>query len=77
MTNLMGGTRIVTNDQMLERVQYSRSPARAKRRAKLGHPQHWITRPMRGGIWLDRATLCVHPALYAEMKADPRIMVTP
>lgn len=53
--------RFIENRYMEEHVQYSRSPSRAKRRAKKGHPQHFIMRPIRNLVSVDGVTYFGHP----------------
>lgn len=60
--------RIITNDLMVERVLHARSPARARRRAKRGFPQHYITRPMRHAITLLNGDIVMHPQMYRELQ---------
>lgn len=48
---------------------YPRSPARAKRRAKLGHPQHHRLVPSRKIFFVNGSYLC-HPARLAQLKAE-------
>lgn len=61
--------RIIVNANLTERVQHSRSPSRAKRRARLGYPQHFTDRPATKAYKIGD-TLVVHPAMYAAMKAE-------
>lgn len=69
------GYQIITDPNMTERVLHARSPARAKRRAKLGHPQHHVIRPMRKAIQMgDR--LVMHPAMAAELQNAVRAKQT-
>lgn len=66
---ILGGFQIYTNPHMTEHVQYSRSPARAKRRARKGYRQHWVTRAQRDFI-IDhnRGTIHCHPAMLSELR---------
>jgi hypothetical protein len=65
----VAGLRLVEDPTMVERVQHSRSAARARRRAKLGHPQHHIIRPCQ---WVRVAggTMLAHPQTAAELRAE-------
>jgi hypothetical protein len=66
---MLHGMPIYLDSQMGERVQHSRSPARAKRRAARGYPQHHVWRPSTKVIVLPRNSgFVMHPALYADMK---------
>lgn len=65
----IAGVRIVTSLLLTETVQHSRSPARAKRRAAMGHRQHYRTVPSSTAYRIGDGTLVMHPARYAEIKA--------
>lgn len=59
---MLAGYQIIVDSNMTERVLYARSPARARRRAKLGHAQHHVVRPMRTALQMgDR--LVMHPVM--------------
>jgi len=63
------GIEIVRDPNMTERVLHARSPARAKRRAALGHPQHYREIPSRTAYHLGNRII-MHPALYDEMRRN-------
>lgn len=64
----MMGFIVHLDPSLTERVQHSRSPARARRRARLGHPQHFITRPRQAVFQLgDR--LVMHPDTWIALAA--------
>lgn len=65
----IAGVRIVTSQLLTETVQHSRSPARAKRRAAMGHRQHYRTVPSSTAYRIGDGTLVMHPACAAEIKA--------
>lgn len=64
-----GGFRIVTDMNLTKRVPYPRSPARAKRRAKKGRPQHHALRPS-DKILRVGDMLVMHPATLAALRAE-------
>jgi hypothetical protein len=64
----LAGCRIVTSLLLTERVQHSRSPSRARRRARQGHRQHYVTRPSRDVYLLSNGSLVMHPATYEVFK---------
>lgn len=67
---LMGGIRISTSTLMTKRVAYPRSPARAKRRAAKGHPQHYADRPREDFIATDGGLhIICHPSMYRKLRA--------
>lgn len=59
--------RVITNPLLTERVQYSRSPSRAARRAKMGYRQHFTTRPSKQAVQIGD-TLVMHPEAYAALR---------
>ena len=63
-----GGIEVRVSHLLVERVQHSRSPSRARRRLRLGHPQHVIDRPQKKAILID-GVLYVHPVSYAAVRA--------
>lgn len=63
------GVRIQTNPALVEHVQYSRSPSRAKRRAARGYLQHYAMRPKKDAFRLPDGTLVMHPQTYEALKA--------
>lgn len=66
-----GGMRVVVTDDLpRERVLHARSPSRAKRRAAMGHPQHYIERASRKAI-IHHRTVYVTPEMWKELKAAP------
>lgn len=67
----LDGLKVVTSELLTERVQHSRSPARARRRARRGFPQHYVTRPSRTVYHLGDQ-LVMHPALLAEVRQSLR-----
>ncbi len=70
MNGFMHGVRIVEDKQMVERVPFPRSPARAKRRARKGHPQHMTWRPMKKIYQLRDGTMVMHPTIAKEIRAE-------
>jgi hypothetical protein len=65
---LYGGLKIITSAALLEKRPYPRSPARARRRAAMGHRQHTRDFPSRTGYMISDHTMVVHPMMYAECK---------
>ena len=61
MPGTFSGLRIIENPVLVDRVQHSRSPARAARRAHRGHPQHYRTVPSRS-VHKIGEVLVMHPA---------------
>lgn len=59
--------RVITNPLLTEQVQYSRSLGRSARRARMGHRQHFATRPSMKAIKVGD-TLVMHPASYDAFK---------
>ena len=66
-TASIAGMEIIVSPHMTERMPYPRSPARARRRAAMGHPQHHAVRPSRHIYRIGPNTLVCHPALLDEM----------
>jgi hypothetical protein len=66
--NPLFGMRVVTNHFLVETVPHPRSPGRAARRAKRGHRQHYITRPMSKAFSLPDGTLAMHPLVWEQMQ---------
>lgn len=66
MTRL-GGLQIYTDDRLVKYQQYSRSRARAKRRAKQGHRQHFAWLPIPGAVTMGNFVL-MHPAELEKLK---------
>lgn len=66
---MLNGFNIYTNPLMTEYVQYSRSPARAKRRARKGYRQHWVHRAKSDFI-IDhnRGAIYCHPQMLDKLK---------
>lgn len=68
-----GGIEIVVSTAMVEMrmVPYPRSPARARRRARLGHKQHQELRPvpMKVAYQMPDGRLVMHPDLAAQIRA--------
>lgn len=64
-----------TNLTEEQRVQHSRSPARAKRRTAQGHQQHFVIRrgPSRQIIQLPDGTLVMHPVLRSAFEQEMRL----
>lgn len=62
------GLKIRTSTHMTERVPFPRSPARAKRRAKLGHPQHMAERPLDTAYLLPNGGLVMPPAILRDLE---------
>ena len=65
----IAGVRIITSALLTETVQHSRSPARAKRRAAMGHRQHYRTVPSSTAYRIGDGALVMHPAQAAAIKA--------
>lgn len=68
---MIAGYAIHTSEHLVVRVPYPRSPARAKRRARLGHPQHHVTRPD-PRVYMVGGAMHMHPAIYAQLRAELR-----
>jgi hypothetical protein len=66
---MLRGFQIVIDPDMTERVPYPRSPARAKRRAARGFPQHHRSAPSSKVIRAG-STLYMHPATYAALRRE-------
>lgn len=66
-STMYAGLHIRTSAMLTERVQYSRSPSRAKRRAAMGHPQHFAERPRQDALRIGN-TLHMHPAMYEQIR---------
>lgn len=65
----MLNTRVIEDAGMvLHDWSACRSPARARRRLKLGHPQHVIITPRPGGLMLPDGTVVMHPAEAAKLR---------
>lgn len=64
----LGGLRVILSPVMTERVARPRSPSRARRRARLGHPQHHVVRPQQRAIQLPDGSLVMHPALFEQLR---------
>lgn len=62
------GMPIVCSPLLVEMVQYSRSPGRAARRARMGYRQHFTNRPMRKAFKLPDGTIAMHPAMYEAVR---------
>lgn len=62
--------RITVSPLLTETVPFPRSPARAKRRARLGHPQHMVERPMKKAFSLPDGSLAMHPVTFHALKAE-------
>lgn len=58
---MFGGMQIIESVYHTEFVQFSRSPARAKRRAKRGYRQHFVSRPRKDFFIVDGNKIVVHP----------------
>lgn len=69
MRGWLVGTPVWTNTLLVETVQHSRSPSRARRRARLGHRQHYRTQPSGKIIHLATGELVMHPAIFTLLKA--------
>lgn len=54
---LLLGIRFIESVHLTETVPYPRSPARARRRAAKGYPQHYVTRSMTGWIKIGNVIL--------------------
>lgn len=65
------GLEIVESSLLIEHRQHSRSPARAKRRAKLGHRQCYKEFPLMKGYQVGNK-LIMHPALAASLREELR-----
>ena len=66
----LASVRIVESVHLTERVLYPKSPARARRRAKLGYPQHYANRPARKAYTLPDGSLVMHPAMAQQVRAE-------
>jgi hypothetical protein len=64
----INGLRIVTSDLLTETIPYSRSPARARRRAAMGHRQYYATRPQDKAVQMPDGTIVMHPELLRVIK---------
>lgn len=64
------GIRVVTNALLLEWEAHPRSPSRAKRRARLGHPQHRRQVPSRHAYMLGGHTMVMHPAMFDQLQDE-------
>ena len=64
------GVPIRTDASLTELVQHSRSPSRARRRAKQGHRQHHSIQPMRKAFKAPDGALIMHPALLDGLLAS-------
>lgn len=71
MIDRINGIPIYINLFMTERWQYSRSPSRAKRRAAMGHRQHFADFPYPKVIQTAQG-LFMHPVVYDALKARLR-----
>lgn len=60
------GVRIFQSPWLVIRKPHPRSPARAKRRAKLGYPQHHREVPT---VYRHGNNLYMHPSMFAELRA--------
>lgn len=63
------GMIIRTNPLLTVTEPYPRSPARAKRRAALGHRQHYRTVPSSTVYQLPGGILIMHPAIADQLTA--------
>jgi hypothetical protein len=72
----VAGVQIVVSEHHVERVQHSRSPARAKRRAKKGYRPHFVTRPRCDALVVPMApgrnVLLMHPTMARALAAAVR-----
>jgi len=66
---LMYGMEVRVSTSLTIRVQFSRSPSRARRRATRGYPQHFVDRPDPKVYQLGR-TLVMHPAIFDQLKQE-------
>lgn len=66
---LFNGCPVHLNPLLTERVPHPRSPARARRRALLGHRQHYRIMPSRQVIRMPDGTMVMHPAAWSALKA--------
>lgn len=64
---LMSGLEVRLDSNLTELQLYPRSPARAKRRARMGHPQHYRKIPMRKAFHVGNF-LIMHPITYQQLK---------
>jgi hypothetical protein len=62
------GYQVTLSNLMVERRPYPRSPARARRRAKKGHPQHHANLPSEK-IHTFGNTMMMHPRTWMNLKA--------
>jgi hypothetical protein len=62
------GLTIRTSELLTERVQHSRSPARARRRARRGFPQHMVDRPQPRAFVMGNE-IVMHPSLLPQLEA--------
>ncbi len=69
---IFAGVRVVTSTLLSELRQHSRSPSRAKRRAALGHKQHFVLVPSSMAYRIGprgSETIVMHPAQFKGIKA--------
>ena len=66
---MFGGIPIVTSNLLPthETVLHARSPSRARRRMKLGHKQHYITRPAPQFLLINGTLVC-RPEVLAMLR---------
>ncbi len=62
-------SRIITDDRMVKQVPHPRSLGRSRRRARLGHRQHYVTAPSRDVVRLPDGTMIMHSATWSLLKA--------
>ncbi len=63
----LAGFTFITSLAMVEKKPYPRSPARARRRAKKGYPQHMVYVP-RNDFLISGNTIFVHPATLPKIR---------
>ena len=78
---MFGGLDIIESHLMAETVEdwsEVRSPARAKRRRRLGHPQRIRLRlvPLKEAVQIGN-TLVMHPAMAAELRRAVAVSARP
>lgn len=69
MGNPLSAVRIIESPLMVERVLHAKSPSRARRRERLGYPQHYVERPQKTAHRLSSGTLVMHPQMAAALRA--------
>lgn len=60
------GLRIYESPFLVERVLHARSPARARRRERLGHSQNYIEKPF--AVHMRGVGIVMHPTLMQQLR---------